>query len=93
MKITGVTIIKNAVKNFYPVLESIGSVLPVVDEMIVSIGDSEDETEALIKSIGSPKIKIVYSTWDTNIRKGGSVLAVETNKALEHIAADADWIF
>ncbi len=93
MKITGVTIIKNAVKNFYPVLESIGSVLPVVDEMIVSIGDSEDETEALIKSIDSPKIKIVYSTWDMDIRKGGSVLAVETNKALEHIDADTDWIF
>lgn len=93
MKITGVTIIRNAVKNFYPVLESIGSVLPVVDEMIVSVGNSEDNTEELIRNIGSPKIKIVHSTWDMNIRKGGSVLAVETNKVLEQVAADADWIF
>jgi hypothetical protein len=34
MKITGVTIIKNAVKNDYPVVEAITSILPMVDEMI-----------------------------------------------------------
>lgn len=93
MKITGVTIIRNAVKNDYPIVEAIASILPVVDEMIVSIGDSEDETEALIKNMASDKIKIVYSTWDLRYRKGGEILAVETNKALEHVSADTDWIF
>lgn len=93
MKITGVTIIRNAVKNDYPIIEAIASILPVVDEMIVSVGDSEDETEALIRSIPSSKIKIVYSTWDLRYRKGGQILAVETNKVLKQVSADTDWIF
>lgn len=93
MKISGFTIIRNAVINDYPIVEAILSVLPVVDEMVVSIGDSEDETEALIKSINSPKIKIVHSVWDPALRKGGTVLAAETDKAFQHIAPDADWAF
>ena len=93
MKITGVTIIKNAILNDYPIKESILSILPVVDEMIVSVGDSDDETEALIRSIQSEKIRIVHSVWDKSIRKGGSVLAIETNKVLKHVGSDTDWIF
>jgi len=92
MKITGVTIIKNAVLNDYPVKEAILSVLPLVDEMIVSIGDSEDDTEGLIRSLPSAKIKIVHSVWDKSVRKGGSVLAIETNKVMQHVGDDTDWI-
>ena len=93
MKVSGFTIIKNAVKNDYPVVEAILSVLPMVDEMIISIGNSEDETEALIRSIGSGKIKIIQSVWDPGISEGGEVLAVETNKAFDHVSADSDWVF
>lgn len=93
MKISGFTIIKNAIKNDYPIREAILSILPVVDEMIVSVGDSEDDTEGLIRSIDSPKIKIVHSVWDPTIKTGGSILAVETNKAFEHLSADSDWAF
>jgi hypothetical protein len=93
MKISGYTIIKNAVLNDYPVVESIRSILPVVDEMIVSVGDSKDETEALIRAIDSPKIRIVHSVWDPTIKTGGSILAVETNKAFAHISPDSDWAF
>src|SRR5688500_9237177 len=93
MKISGFTIIKNAVINDYPITEAIRSILPVVDEMVVSIGKSDDETESLIRSISSDKIKIVPSEWDPAFRQGGRVLAVETNKAFHHIAADSDWAF
>src|SRR6476619_7281690 len=93
MKISGFTIIKNAVKNDYPVVEAIRSILPVVDEMIVSVGESDDNTEELIRSIPSDKIKIVHSFWDPAIRKGGEILAIETNKAFEQIAPDSDWAF
>jgi hypothetical protein len=44
--------------NDYPIVEAIRSILPVVDEMIVLIGDSEDATIALIESIKDSKIKI-----------------------------------
>lgn len=93
MKISGFTIIKNAIKNDYPIVEAITSILPVVDEMIVSVGKSEDATEDLIHSIKSKKIKIVHSVWDPSIRKGGEILAIETNKAFDHISPDSDWAF
>lgn len=93
MKITGFTIIRNALLNDYPVVESITSILPVVDEMIVVVGDSDDETEQLIRSINSPKISIHHSVWDQSLRKGGRVLGVETNKALQLIPSDSDWAF
>ncbi|MGG9963819.1 glycosyltransferase family 2 protein [Ferruginibacter sp. SUN106] len=93
MKVSGFTFVKNAIKYGYPVVESITSVLPVVDEMIVCLGDSEDDTNNLIASIGSDKIKIIHSVWDNNLREGGKVLAVETNKAIAATAADSDWLF
>ena len=93
MKVSGFTFVKNAVKYGYPVVESISSVLPIVDEMIVSLGDSEDETNALIGSIRSDKIKLIHSVWDKNLREGGKVLAVETNKAMDATATDSDWLF
>jgi glycosyltransferase involved in cell wall biosynthesis len=74
-------------------LEAIRSILPVVDEMIVLIGDSTDETIALIESIGDPKIKIHHSIWNKDLRKGGVVLADETNKAFQLIDTSFDWAF
>ncbi len=93
MKISGFTIIKNAVQNDYPIVEAITSILPVVDEMVVLIGDCDDATQALIQSINSPKIKIHHSVWDKNLRSGGTVLAVETNKAFELIDPESTWAF
>jgi glycosyltransferase involved in cell wall biosynthesis len=93
MKVTGVTIIRNAINNDYPVIESIKSVLPVVDEFVVLVGDCSDETESIIKQIQSPKIRIEHSTWDLSLRTGGTVLAVETNKVLDLVSKDTDWIF
>lgn len=93
MKVVGFTFVRNAVKYDYPVKEAIRSILPLCDEVIVSVGNSGDDTELLIRSIGSPKIRIVYSTWDDSLREGGRVLAVETDKAFDHVPADADWAF
>jgi glycosyltransferase involved in cell wall biosynthesis len=93
MKVSGFTFVKNAVKYGYPVVESIASLLPVVDEMLVCLGDSDDETSRLIESMQSTKIKIIRSVWDQSLRKGGKVLAVETNKALAATDSKSDWLF
>ncbi len=93
VKISGFTIIKNAVINNYPIVEAIQSVLPVVDEMIVLIGDCEDETEKKIQSINNPKIKIHHSVWNKNLKTGGVVLADETNKAFQLINPESTWAF
>ena len=93
MKVSGFTFIRNAVKNDYPVVEAITSILPVCDEFIVALGDSDDDTEKLIKDINSPKIKIIHTVWDTGVRDGGKVFADETDKAFNAISADSDWAF
>ncbi|MES2132236.1 MAG: glycosyltransferase family 2 protein [Bacteroidota bacterium] len=93
MKVAGFTIIRNAIKYDYPVVEAITSILPICDEFIVAVGNSEDETLQLIKSINSPKIKIIETVWDDALRQGGQVLAIETNKAFDAISADTDWCF
>jgi hypothetical protein len=93
MKVTGFTIIRNAIKYDYPVIEAITSVLPVCDEFLVSVGNSDDGTMELIKSINSPKIKIMESIWDDSLREGGKLLSIETNKCFDAIGADTDWCF
>jgi len=93
MYVSGFTIVKNAVSADYPIQEAIRSILPLVDEMIVAIGDCNDNTLEHIQEINSPKIKIVHSTWDPNLREGGLVLSEETNKALKHVNSKADWCF
>ena len=93
MKVCGFTIIRNAIKFDYPVIESITSVLPICDEFVVAVGNSDDETLQLIQSINSPKVKIIETVWDDSLREGGKVLADETNKAFDAISKDFDWCF
>ncbi len=93
MKLSGFTFVRNAVKFDYPVVESITSILSIVDEFVVSVGNCDDGTLELIQSINSPKIKIVHSVWDDTLKEGGKVLAVETDKTLAHISPHSDWAF
>jgi glycosyltransferase involved in cell wall biosynthesis len=91
MKVSGFTFIRNAIKYDYPVVEAITSVLPLCDEFVVAVGNSDDNTRGLIESIGSPKIRITDTVWDDTLREGGRVLAVETDKAFDALSADSDW--
>jgi hypothetical protein len=93
MKVAGFTFIRNALTYDYPIVEAITSILPICDEFIVAIGNSADDTEALILAIDSPKIKIIHTIWDDSLREGGKVLAVETDKAMDAISKDVDWCF
>jgi len=93
MKVSGFTFIRNAVKNDYPVVQAITSILLLCDEFIVVVGNSEDGTRKLIEDINSSKIKIIDSVWDDSLREGGQVFARETDKAFAAISADSDWAF
>jgi hypothetical protein len=93
MKVAGFTFIKNAIIYDYPIVEAINSILPICDEVYVALGKSDDETEALIKAINPGKIKILKTLWDENLKQGGQVLAVETNKAFQAIPNFYDWCF
>lgn len=93
MKIAGFTFIRNAVKNDYSIIEAIMSILPICDEFIIAHGNSDDETQALLETLNSPKIKIIHTVWDDNLREGGRVFALETDKAFQAISKDVDWAF
>ncbi len=91
MRISGFTIARNAVKFYFPLKESILSILPLVDEFIVALGDSEDETEEVVRSLNSPKIRIFRRKWDERLFRGGEILRHETNFALSKCSGD--WCF
>jgi len=93
MKVSGFTFIRNALKYDYPIVEAILSILPICDEFIIAVGNSDDDTLALIQKIDSKKIKIIQTVWDDSLRANGEVLAIETNKAFKAISLDSDWAF
>ena len=93
MKVAGFSFIRNAIQFDYPIIEAITSVLPLCDEFVIAVGESDDDTLGLIETIPSDKIRIIRTTWDERARAGGRVLAQETDKALAAISPDVDWAF
>lgn len=93
MKVTGFTIARNAVKYGYPIKESICSILPLCDEFVIAVGESEDNTLEYLRAIDSDKIRIIETVWNETLMDGGKVLAVETDKAYQAISKDTDWCF
>ena len=93
MHVTGFTFIKNAIKYDYPIVEAIKSILPLCDVFVVAVGQSEDDTLELVKSIDPDKIQILETQWDESLREGGVVLARETDKAFQVISEKSDWCF
>lgn len=93
MKVTGFTIVRNAIKYDYPAVEAITSILPICDAFVVAVGKSEDDTLKLIQSINSDKIRIIETVWDDSLKTGGRVLSVETDKAMAAISTDTTWAF
>ena len=69
MKVSGFTFLRNGQKLGYPFVESIRSVLPIVDEFVIALGPCDDDTEKMIRAIGDPKIRIIPTQWNERIRK------------------------
>lgn len=80
IRVSGFTIVRNAITLDFPVVASIRSLLPVCDEVVVNVGRSDDETLELIRSIDDPKIRILETEWDMTIRN--RVLGDETLRAM-----------
>jgi hypothetical protein len=88
VKVSGFTIARNAIKFGYPIAESLRSLLPLVDELVVGVGDGEDSTWDVVTGIRDPKIKPFRSVWDMNRREGGLLLSEQTNIALARCTGD-----
>jgi glycosyltransferase involved in cell wall biosynthesis len=82
VKVSGFTIARNSIQYGYPLEQSLRSLLPLVDELVIAVGDSQDGTWELIERIADPKIKAFRTVWDMTKREGGQVLSEQTNLAL-----------
>jgi len=91
MKVSAFTFIKNGQILGYPFVQSIQSILPIVDEFVINVGQSEDDTLALIQSIKDPKIRIIQSTWNDNMHDRGYVYGQQ--KMIAQFNCTGDWAF
>ena len=94
-KISGFSLVRNGVRFDYPFLESLRSLLPVVDELVLNVGIGDDETLAVCQRFaleeGQGKVRIFESVWpldDPEKRKSGIILSEQTNLALEKCSHD-----
>ena len=88
MKVSGFTFIRNAIKYDFPIVEVITSALELVDEFVVNVGKSDDDTLDLIQGIRTPKLKIVETVWDDTLLKDGKVFGMQQDIALSHCTGD-----
>ncbi|MCU0644438.1 MAG: hypothetical protein MUC94_09255 [bacterium] len=93
MKISGFSFVRNGIKLYYPAVESVKSILPIVDEFVIAVatGDDDDSTREQIATIGDPKVKIIDTTWNEKYFKKGVINAIQTNIAKQ--ACTGDWLF
>lgn len=91
--ISGFTMVKNATKLYYPIKASIESILPIVDEFVVALGDcdDDDDTRTEIERIGSDKIRIIDTVWDLAKYPNGTENAHQSDIAMK--ACSGDWLF
>ncbi|MFM2089951.1 MAG: hypothetical protein RLZZ127_440 [Planctomycetota bacterium] len=80
--VSGLTIIRNGIRLDYPFLEAIRAALPICDEFIVVVGDSDDGTREAVAAIGDPRIRIVDSHWSPWMQPRRCLLAQQTNIGL-----------
>jgi len=93
MLISGFSMVRNGIKLYYPVVEMIKSILPIVDEFVIAVGksDLDDNTREKIEEISDPKIKIIDTVWDVTKYPRGMENAHQTDIAKSHCSGD--WLF
>jgi hypothetical protein len=93
MIISAFSMVRNATKLYYPIKASIESILPIVDEFIIALGDCDEDDHTLeeIEKIKSDKIKIIHTKWNIETYTNGAEYAHQTDIAKEY--CKGDWLF
>ncbi len=87
-QIFGFSLLRNGIRYDYPFRECLKSLSGVCSRITLALGDSDDGTEAEVRSLGLP-LDIVPTVWDENLRKGGVILSQQTNIALTALRKSA----
>ena len=95
MKVSGFTFLRNGRKLGYPFVASLRSLLPIVDEFVIALGPCDDDTEAQIRAIGDPKIRIIPTQWNERLRSDYSVkgFVFGQQKTIALYNYTGDWAF
>src|SRR5437016_2154358 len=88
LKISGFTFIRNGNALGYPFVQSIRSLLPLCDEIIVNVPRSTDGTLESVRGIRDAKIRVIESEWDESEQVCDLILRRHTDRALEQCTGD-----
>src|ERR1700749_1878854 len=89
--ISGFSFIRNGVLLGFPFIESIRSLLPLVDEFVIAVGHGSDETLQRIRALGDAKIRVIETIWNERMQERGFVYAQQ--KMIAQYACTGDWAF
>lgn len=87
--VSGFTMVKNALTLGYPIKESIESIEPLCDEIVINVGHDDpsgqdDGTYAYLRDhFQHPKFIFLRNRWDPGLTQKGEILAQQTNLALQ----------
>ncbi|SDZ78615.1 Glycosyl transferase family 2 [Thiothrix caldifontis] len=91
MKVSACTFIRNGQILGYPFIQSIQSILPIVDEFVIAVGQGDDDTLTILQSLNEPKLRLIETTWNETMRAKGYVYGQQ--KMIAQFACTGDWIF
>jgi hypothetical protein len=86
--VSGVSIVRNATILDYPVEVALRSILPLVDELHVNVGVSDDDTLDRVRSLDDPRIRVYETDWGDSSGRRLRDLGDETNRVLDHCRHD-----
>lgn len=89
--ISGFTFIRNGVKLGFPFEASIRSLLPLVDEFVIAVGQGQDDSLDRVRRLNDPKIKIIETVWNERMAERGFVYAQQ--KMIAQFSCTGDWAF
>ncbi len=95
MRVSGFTFLRNGQLLGYPFVQSIRSILPIVDEFIIALGPCEDDTREILLGMNEPKLRIVETQWNQNLRNDYSIRGFNygQQKSIALFNCTGDWAF
>jgi hypothetical protein len=82
LHVSGFSLVRGAVECDYPVIESVRSLLPLVEEMVVVVHRGDQGTRETLAALDDPRLVLVEADWDAGPRRRGLVLSQQANLAL-----------
>ena len=91
MQVSGFTFVRNGTILGYPYIESIKSLLLLCDEVVVAVGNSDDDTLERVMEIADPRLRVIPTAWNELMQDRGFVYAQQ--KMIAQFNCSGDWAF